>query len=93
MTNNFTIEGKEGTYVKVINFLPKKDPEGPGESMWVLKTNGTINDGYGILMNAPGFTENTSYGDIIEYGEGTNKLKPKYIRNVSREQQESVEQE
>jgi hypothetical protein len=88
--NKYILEDKEGTYVKVIEF---PSPEGPGfggESMWVLKTNGTVNDGYGILMNTPILTNDASCGDIIQYGGGTNQWKPKYLKNRTSEYQENV---
>ena len=91
MKNNYANETNEGTYVKVIDFPPGEDSDLSGESMWVLKTNGTINDGYGVLMNSPMFAKDTKFGDVIQYGEGTSMLKPKYLKNVSKEYQKSVE--
>ena len=66
MRNNYADETEAGTYVKVIDFPSEEGSSLSGESMWVLKPNGTINDGYGVLMNSPKFAKDTKFGDVIQ---------------------------
>ena len=70
------------TFIKVIDFPVPEDCPYAGESMWVVTTEGTDNDGIGRLDNIPAFCTEVSAGDFIEYGGGTEHKKPQFIRRV-----------
>lgn len=76
------IESKEGTYVKVISFPVPPDSGVAGESMWVLRKDGTNNDGTGWLSNEPAFCNVVKHGSLVEYGGGNDHLKPYFVKVV-----------
>ena len=69
-------------FVKVIDFPVPEDVPVAGESMWVIKTRGTDNDGVGILNNIPAYCTEVSEGDLVEYAGGTDYKKPQFVRRV-----------
>ena len=77
--NNYCYTDKNGiTFVKVIGFPV---PEGTchSESMWVVLIKGNENEGMGTVANYPMFCEDVTYGDLVRFSGGTDKLKTQFV--------------
>jgi hypothetical protein len=72
-------------YLKVINFPVPDDCSFAGESMWVVKKDGTDLEGTGWLDNIPAFSEVVDAGDLISYAGGTASRKPEFVKLLKKD--------
>jgi regulator of replication initiation timing len=63
----------ERNYVKVLLPLKRGDYEGRSEGIWVLKVEGTDNQGVGFLANEPFEVPWVKFADIVVWTGGTDK--------------------
>lgn len=79
MSNNYrkVLDGE--VFIKVIGFPVPKGHVVDGEAMWVTQIYGDDNEGIGVLNSTPAFCTEVKLGDLIQYGGGSNHLKPRYL--------------
>ena len=86
MSSNWKIVRDGNTWLKVIDFPVPEDSPVAGESMWVKLVEGDDCSGTGVLDNGPAFCTVCKHGDLVEYANGTDSIKPSFSRIVVQEQ-------